>query len=48
MVCLVERGGRRGPKDGKRYDERVGRTLQATFTHKPDLPVFSRQSFSTV
>jgi len=48
MVCLVERGGRCGPNGGKRYDERMGRTLQATFTHKPNLPAFSRQSLSTV
>lgn len=48
MVCLVERGGRCGPNGGKRYDERMGRTLQATFTHKPNLPAFSRHSFSTV
>jgi len=48
MVCLIERGERCGPKGGKRYDEPMGRTLQATFSRKPNLPVFSRQSLSTV
>jgi hypothetical protein len=46
MVCLVERGGRCGPNGGERYDERMGRKLQATFTHKPNLPAFSRHSLA--